>query len=413
MEHSKLRCSILAVGDFPEGGATSQRLYMLAKLLNDGVGDTSLWILHPTTKAPLPENNSSAGDRDGVKFTYLSGTTVRPSGIGGAFLDTLRGIYKSVQLIAGRPKERPEVLVIYTPTFLKFIVPMVVAKLLRIPMIVEVCEIFSKSTGKAGTGFLRRLANSGEPLMERLIPVLSAGLLVISQGIRRYYADRGVADEATYLLPILVDSEQYQEDGLAAVENLRGVQFLLNSGTFSEKDGLSYIVKAVASVHEEYPDIKLVFTGTATTSTQEKILEDAGLKGQDWIIFTGFLSRKQLIWCYKNARGLLCCRSNSDYANYGFPTKLAEYLSAGRPIIATTVGDVKEYLVDEQTAFLAESENVDSIALAIRRLLHDSVHAEKIGRQGAEVARKYFDYPNHVEKVSRFIRGRIGAGGKG
>lgn len=411
VKHRILRCSILAVGDFPEGGAVSQRLYLLAKILNKGLGDTSLWIMHPVSKVPLRENSSSNGVWGGMKFNYLSGTTVRPEGAAEALFDTLRGIYRSVRLIISHGKDRPDVLVVYTPTFLKFFVPMVVAKLLRITMIVEVCEVFSKSTDKTGAGILRRLANSGEPLMERLVPIMSAGVLAISKKIQQYYKKLGLSDDAMCLLPVLIDSEHYERGGLSVVENLRDAKFFLNSGSFNEKDGLTHLVKAMARVHEKHPEIKLVFTGTATKSTQRKILEDAGLEGSGWIVFTGFLSRDELIWCYKNATGLLCCRSNSDYANYGFPTKLAEYLASGRPVVATTVGDISEYLVDEETAFLAEPENVESIVHAISRLLNDTGRAETIGRRGADVAFQYFDYRKHIEGVSNFIRQRIKAAG--
>jgi glycosyltransferase involved in cell wall biosynthesis len=407
MSQRPVHCSILAVGDFPEGGASSQRLYLLAKTLNEGMGYASLWILHPISKVPVRENISNAGEWREVKFIYLSGTTVRPSGVVGAFLDTVRGIYRSVRLIASRGKDRPDVLVLYTPTFLKFIFPMLVAKLFHVPMVVESCEIRSTSTDFV-PGIIRRIANSGELLLERLIPFFAVGVLGISRGILQYYKERGLPQEAACLLPVLVDLDREQKCDHVVVEQLKGERFLLHSGSFEEKEGLVYLVQAVAKVHEEYPNIKLVFTGFATKSTQIKILEYAGSRtGAEWIIFTGFLSRQELIWCYKNAIGLLCCRSNSVYANYGFPTKLAEYLSVGRPVVATSVGDIKEYLADEETAFLAEPENVESIALAIRRLLHDPVHAEKIGQQGAEVARQYFDYRNHIEKVSNFIRRRI------
>lgn len=406
IEQRKLRCSILAVGDFPEGGATSQRLYLLAKLLNEGLGETSLWILHPTSKEPLRENPSTAGIWGGVKFHYLSGTTVRPSTASGALLDTVKGIYRSLRLLLD--ESRPDVLVVYTPVFLKYIIPMLMAKLLHIPIIVESCEIPSKSVDRLELGMIRRWANSGESFMERLIPKLSVGLLVISRGIGRYYEKLGLASDAAYLLPVLIDSERYQSAETVPVEKLRGQRFLLNSGSFSEKDGLTYLVDAVARVHENNPDIKLVFTGYAAKTTQDKILEMAGASGKDWIVFTGFLSRDELIWCYKNAVGLLSCRSNSSYANYGFPTKLAEYLSSGSPVIATTVGDVEEYLVNEESAFLAEPENVESIAVAVRKVLHDPARAELVGNRGAEVARQFFDYRNHIEKVSKFIRRRIG-----
>ena len=404
----RLRCSILAVGDFPEGGATSQRLYLLAKLLNEGSFDTSLCILHPVSKVPLKENNTTAGEWGGVKFTYLSGSIVRPTAAVAVLLDTLRGILKSLFLIASRAQDRPDVLVLYTPNFMKYIIPMIVAKLLRIPIIVEICEIFSYSTDSKEVGILRRIANSGESLMEKLIPVMSVGQLVISKRIRQYYENIGPPRKPAYMLPVLIDFERYEKGGVAAVNNLRGARFLLNSGSFNEKDGLDYLVQSVAKVRRECPEIRLVFTGSATISTQEKILEQAGPTGKDWITFTGFLSREELIWCYKNAEGLLCCRSNSDYANYGFPTKLAEYLASGRPVVATTVGDVEDYLADEDSAFLAEPENVESISHAILRLVRDPARADIVGSRGAQVARQQFDYGNYAEGVSRYIRERIG-----
>ena len=168
------------------------------------------------------------------------------------------------------------------------------------------------------------------------------------------------------------------------------------------------LVRAVARIHAAFPDIQLVFTGHTTPEVMVEIRAFAGENSQDWIIFTGHLSRDELIWCYKNAIGLLSCRSNSDYANLGFPTKLAEYLAAGTPVVATTVGDVSEYLCDGKTAYLAESENISSIEQAIIRLVSDPILAAEIGKAGAKVARDYFDYQAHVDMVADFIHQRVG-----
>jgi len=402
-----VRCTILAVGDFPEGGATSQRLYLLAKLLNKGLGETSLWILHPASKEPVSENHSIKGNWGGVQFRYLSGTTLRPSSTLGALFDTVRGIYSCIYLLTKRKACRPDVLVVYTPVFLKFIIPMIMAKLLRIPLVVESCEIPSQSIDRLELDTIRRWANSGESLMERLIPKLAVGVLAISYGIRNYFEKLNLKNDATYLLPVLIDSDRYESCDGVPFDALIGQRFLLNSGSFTEKDGLSYLVSAMAKVVEHYPDIKLVFTGHADKSTREKIYNLAGGNGSRWIYFTGFLSRDELIWCYKNAAGLLSCRSNSRYANYGFPTKLAEYLASGVPVVSTTVGDIDKYLINGETAFLAEPENVDSIAAAIRRLIHEPGHANLVGRRGAKVAQQFFDYRNHIEEVASFIRRRI------
>lgn len=407
IEQKPLRCAILAVGDFPEGGASSQRQYLMAKILTRGLGPTILWILHPTTKTPVQENISVSGTWQSVEFNYLSGTTIRPSTAFGALTDTLKGITQSIRLLIGQ-KSRPDVVVVYTPFFLKFILPMLAVKLLGIPLIVETCEIRSKMEDKKELNALRRLANGGESLMEKLIPKLAQGILPISHSIRDYYENLGISNNAAYLLPILIDAEYYQSAGNTPISILENQRYLLNSGSFTEKDGIPFLIEAVRNVREKHLDIKLVFTGNAKPEVQQKIQCMADVSGPaDWIIFTGFISRDELIWCYKNATGLLSCRSNSSFANYGFPTKLAEYLASSRPVVATRVGDIEDYLIDEVNAYLSTPEDPQSIADAILKLLDDPDKANFIGKKGNEVARQSFDYRNHVKNVSRFIQRRI------
>lgn len=399
-----IRCALLAVGDFPEGGATSQRLYFLAKILAEGLGQASLWLLHPTTKVALAENSAIKGRWQDVEFHYLNGDAVRPSTASGALTDTLKGLYRCLRLLAGDRVTRPEVLVVYTPGFLKFIIPILLARFLRIPVIVEACEIRSYLLEVSELGLIRRLANSGETLMERLIPKLAQGLLPISQRIESFYARLGMADGASYLLPVLIDADYYQATAGKTFEPLVGQKFLLNSGSFSEKDGIPFLIEALVKVHAQQPDLKLVFTGSAAPEIRANILRMAGDDAERWIVFTGFLSREELIWCYKHAAGLLSCRSNSHFANYGFPTKLAEYLASGTPVVATRVGDTEQYLADGDNAYLATAEDSDNIADAIFRLLHNPQAASQIGARGVEVARRYFDYRNHIGGVADFIR---------
>ncbi|MEZ5541459.1 MAG: glycosyltransferase [Pseudomonadota bacterium] len=406
MNGTPLRCAVLAVGDFPEGGAASQRLRLLTRILDTGLGEAALWLLHPTSKQPIADNHALAGVAADIRFRYLSGRTVRPAGLGGALVDTATGILASIGAIAAPRSRRPDVLVVYTPRLFKFILPLLAARLFRVPVIAEICEINSQATGAPGGWGLRRWVNSGESLMEWLLPRLTVGAVVISTRIRQYYARLGMPAADMLLLPVLIDYAQYQAGGTEAVGGLEGTEFLLNSGAFKEKDGLEFVIRALREVRRDHPGLKLVFTGQASPAARASVYAHAGADAEQWIVFTGFLSREALIWCYKHAAGLLSCRSNSAYANYGFPTKLAEYLASGTPVIVTDVGDTREYL-DENSAFIAEPENVESIARAVRLLLSDKARAGAVGNRGREVARQHFDYASHVEAVADFVRRRI------
>ncbi|MBT8131077.1 MAG: glycosyltransferase family 4 protein, partial [Gammaproteobacteria bacterium] len=125
------------------------------------------------------------------------------------------------------------------------------------------------------------------------------------------------------------------------------------------------------------------------------------------IVFTGFLSRKQLIWCYQNAVASLSCRSNSVYANFGFPTKLAEYMAAGSPVLATRVGDAEVYLQHGQNARLADPEDPSSIASEMRWMLEHPEERRAMGGQGRATARQHFHYRSHSKSLMAFIADRI------
>src|SRR5690606_35014547 len=92
----------------------------------------------------------------------------------------------------------------------------------------------------------------------------------------------------------------------------------------------------------------------------KKYIYDLNLN--DKVILTGFISSKEL-YCYNQLADLLfVCRSNSPFANHGFPWKLGEYCMTGKPIIATRVGDIEYYFKDGENMFIVNPEDSNAIA---------------------------------------------------
>ena len=237
---------------------------------------------------------------------------------------------------------------------------------------------------------------------------MASGLIPISHGIADFYRDKGITEEKLFLLPILVDAEFYGKQSKDVVNELEGKEYFLNSGSFVEKDGVDYIVKAFVEVLENNPDTYLVFTGNVSESEiirARSIFLERSLSEK--ILFPGMLSRAELVWAYQNAVGLLSCRTNSPYANYGFPTKVGEYLAAGTLVIATRVGDTEIYLEDKKTALLADPENVASIADCMIYILNNPDESKAIGLRGRQVAAENFDYRCHSERLRYFIEANL------
>ena len=103
----------------------------------------------------------------------------------------------------------------------------------------------------------------------------------------------------------------------------------------------------------------------------------------------------------------MSCRPNNAFANYGLPTKLAEYLASGATVIATRVGDVENYLTDGENVYLAQPDNPDSIAECMRQIVRDPHAARRVGEQGQKIALRYFSYQAYSLPLSEFIRRRV------
>ena len=92
----------------------------------------------------------------------------------------------------------------------------------------------------------------------------------------------------------------------------------------------------------------------------------------------------------KNAAVLALDRPESLQAQCGFPTKLGEYLLTENPVVVTKVGDIPLFLKDGETALIAEERNPEE--------------ASKIGKAGALVAMREFNYLNETKKIIDVIK---------
>src|SRR5205807_5254955 len=65
---------------------------------------------------------------------------------------------------------------------------------------------------------------------------------------------------------------------------------------------------------------------------------------------------------------------------FGSPTKLFEYMAAGRPIVASAVGQIAEVLRDEQSALLVPPDDPQALCKAIVRLVDDAFFRARLAQ---------------------------------
>lgn len=228
------------------------------------------------------------------------------------------------------------------------------------------------------------------------------GMFVISTALKGYFSSLGLAKEKIEIVNMTVDSNRFI--------NLRkepSEKYIAYCGTaFNNKDGVDELIKSFAIVHKVHPEVKLYIIGKTPdpkdVSGNLKLMETLGLK--DSIVFTGIVSAADMSQILKNATILTLDRPDSLQAQCGFPTKLGEYLLTENPVVVTKVGDIPLFLKDGETAILAEERNQEDFSSKLIWALEHPVESVKIGKAGAQVAMREFNYLTETKEFIKAIQ---------
>jgi glycosyltransferase involved in cell wall biosynthesis len=121
----------------------------------------------------------------------------------------------------------------------------------------------------------------------------------------------------------------------------------------------------------------------------------------DKVIQTGPLSDEDLN-LYLSASDVFWLPLRNTNANRGrFPYKFTDYLSIGRPIIATSVGDMPQLFLDGEIGCLS-LDDPDLFSQATIMLLNDSKLCERMGQKAREIAETQFSWENFTDDLESF-----------
>ncbi len=136
------------------------------------------------------------------------------------------------------------------------------------------------------------------------------------------------------------------------------------------------LLKAIKAINNENITIRLLIVG----SGEEKINLEEFVKKNTLSKNVIFMGDRNDIPTILNAIDLFVLSSKSE----GLSMAILEAMSAGLPVIATDVGGNNELIKNEENGILVPSNDSDSMADAIRRVIRNKNLAKKFGTNGKE-----------------------------
>jgi hypothetical protein len=121
------------------------------------------------------------------------------------------------------------------------------------------------------------------------------------------------------------------------------------------------------------------------------------------ITYLGRVERR-LVPAYLRAADVLVIPHRPE--GFFAPLKLFEYMASGRPIVASDVPQLQEFLTDGQNALLFEAERPEAMVQAVRRVLESPLLAERLARRARQDVERY-TWQRRGEIIRDFLRGGV------
>lgn len=238
---------------------------------------------------------------------------------------------------------------------------------------------------------------------ERSLPGYVQTITVSSEGVRQLALRLKVPEERIFKLPVGADLAQFSPavsgDKVRAVHGLAGespAPVVLYQGQLEGAHHAELLVRAAPLILARRPETRFLVVGggrgLAGLKEEARRLDVARA-----FVFTGYLRRELVPQYIAAADVVVASFENNAVTRCKSPLKLAEYLAAGKAIVASDVGDVGMMLGD--AGLLVRPGSVEALAEGALTLLSRPELRETCGRRARRRAENIYNWTHGAETL--------------
>lgn len=390
-----MNLKVIFYNPYPNGMALTRRIHHYCKGIVEAGGSAQILIPEPSEwSAQSAKNTLTSGTYEGVNFEYTCGTTISSRSHRKQRLLKLKGL-KRITLLLAKDRKRTDAVLLITNRCRIILYFFGLCRILGLVYIQEKGEL--PFVNRPPRNFLQRLY---QRIYKRYIYKCFDGIIVVSTSLNEYLRTRIRKNARLLHIPIIADPEEFRT---TKKQKMVG-RTVVCCGVNQKKDGVFTVVRAFEKISANFADVTLYVIGVSPKTREElgQLVKRLGLVHR--VVLTDYISREELIQILCNASVLALAKPSSLQAKYCFPSKLAEYLATGNPVVITRTGAIPRYLQDGVNAFIAEPDSHITFAEKLEFVLANPTLAEKVGQKGRWLALTKFSYKVHTARISSFVK---------
>ena len=199
--------------------------------------------------------------------------------------------------------------------------------------------------------------------------------------------------DARFEIPIIPNGVNLQE--YAAEVRAWSPPRLLSVGRLVHQKGLDLAMHALAELKDLEWEWCIAGDGPQI-NVLRSLANELGI--QDRITFPGWRSHAELVECYKGSN-LFLFPSRHE----GMPNVVLEAMASGLPVVASRIAGNEELVLDGETGLLFPSEDVESLCVALRKLLIDSSQRQKMGNASRRRVEALYSWENTAQRYALLL----------
>jgi glycosyltransferase involved in cell wall biosynthesis len=252
------------------------------------------------------------------------------------------------------------------------------------PMPELMMTIFGSGPDSAGTRILKRL--------EKWSIAFADVVLTVNEACRKIFSRRSCPLEKVTVVMNAPDEGifQYRAFGEpnADARNDQRPFVLMYHGSLVERHGLDLAVTALGIARQSYPLVQLRVYGKRTPFLDRVLASLNGTALQDAVQFFGPKGLGQIVEAINECDVGIIPNRRSIFTELNTPTRIFEYLSQGKPVIAPRSSGILDYFGPGDLIYFELGDSKD-LAEKIESVIRDPAGAAASVRRGQEIYRSH------------------------
>lgn len=303
---------------------------------------------------------------------------------------------------------RPDLVFAATPTVELAAAAAEFARQARVPVIVDVRDLWPDVIKDALPRFLRPLgevALRGLERQSRAALAGATGITAVSPSYLRWglRAAGRSQTERDRVIP-LGYPEPAASEALEARSVLQAMgadphkKILWFVGTFGHYYDLTTVIQAASLLRQQgHRDLQFVLSGAGHREAEWR--DQA--RGLDNVVFTGWVKAQQIAALQQTAwAGLAAYATNAPQS---LPNKVFEYMAGGLPVLSSLGEDARELLDRHDCGISYRAGDPTDLARAVEALLGDENHHDRMARNAKDAYRRHYSASGVYSTLADFL----------